>query len=207
MRGDAYGRELLNAADGQTGRHFSSSQQPSNMSIRNALRCNQRSRSPPMAQHTRPLAVDLRIVGQLALTGCRTAHAAEWPAPSSAIDRCSPLDEHDRTVADNLALPASDRRSASMSFPVARGSTAPDWLFKARSCHTMDRMWNLVVANSLERVAITCDDGIEARSIPSFWIVASRQTGMRHDPNENHEKYPRRRLHPTYAEGFCAHGE
>lgn len=51
-------------------------------------------------------------------------------------------------------------------------------LFKARSRQTVDRMWHMVVANSLHRVATETErvrTGIVVRSIPSFWSVTSHQ--------------------------------
>lgn len=109
------------------------------------------------------------------------------------MGRCSPLDE--RVVADlhscghfGATLWLSTTRIKEMptrhsSCPERHGSSTG--LFKARSCHTVDRVWHLVVAKSRSRCTRdrTCGGAIVARSIPSFWSVTSRQTGMRHNPN------------------------
>lgn len=210
MRGEAYGRELLNAADRQRGRHFSSGQQPSNMPVRHqcsALRSG--IALPPDC--TAYLATGWSTFGSSCgsscgssasshLTGCWTTRAAEWPPASRSLRQTGAHRSRNAlppicTTADNLAPRAGYRRSEQASGQHVI-SNCPGrhyystGCFKARSCETVDRMWHM--APDTERVTA----GIVARSIPS---VLERYVAP--------AQHPRHRLHPTYAEGFCVHGQ
>lgn len=143
-------------------------------------------RSPAMSEHTRPLAgrfADHRTDRpDWILDGI-----CGWMAAAFKIcmmDRCSSLDE--RAVPNlhscgQLPPRSGYRRPEQTRFQhgilVARGgSTAPRLGFSRRDrCHTVDRMWHLVVAKSLGRVAPETE-----RVTTGLRRAASRYSGALH---------------------------
>lgn len=163
--------------------------------------------------------VDLRIVDQLALTGYWTTHAAEWPPASKicTMERCSPLDE--RAVAD---LHSSGYFGATLWLSTTGINEVPT---RHSSCpgaaRLLDRAFQgAIVSHGGQNVALgCCQEQVALRQTqnvrrPRLWRAGSRRSGALRRANGNapqpkcatREQHPRRRLHPTYAEGFCVHG-
>lgn len=180
MRGEAYGRELLNAADRQRGRHFSSGQQPSNISVRHQCSALRSGIAPPDC--TAYSATGWSTFGSSCgstcgssasshLTGCWTTRAAERPPASRSLRQTGAHRSRNAlppicTTADTLAPRTGYRRSEQASGQQVI-SNCPGrhyysiGCFKPRSCETVDRMWH--TAPDTERVTA----GIVACSIPS----------------------------------------
>lgn len=139
-----------------------------------------------MAQHTRPLA------GRLA--DRRPAHP-DWMLDDTRLNCRRLQDLYDRPVLIDrgtrgrrsarlrtiwrhaLAIDDRDKREGNVISNCPGRHDSSIGSLKARSCQTVDRMWHMVVANSLRRVAPDTErvtTGIVARSIPSFWSVTSR---------------------------------
>lgn len=139
-------------------------------------------RAPPRCQSILGRwLVDLRIVGQLALTGYWTTHAAARPPPLKlcTTDRYSPLEQ--RAAADLhgrgqfgatrwlSTIRITERRHVVSNSPGRHYSAIG---LKARSCQTVDRMCNMVVVNSLPRAAPDTQ-----RVTGGLWRARSRRSG------------------------------
>lgn len=186
MRGEAYGRELLNAADRQRGRHFSL--QPSNMPVRHQCSAWQSAIALPL-DGTAYSAAGCSTCGSSAsspgldagrhtrLNGRRLQDLYDRPV---LIDRGTRRRRSARlrTIWRHaLAIDDRDKREGNVIFNCPGRQYSSIGSLKARSCQTVDRMWHMVVANSLRHVAPDTErvtTGIVARSIPSFWSVTSR---------------------------------
>lgn len=171
MRGDAYGRELLNAAHRQGQRHFSSSQQPAEMPVRH--QCSALRSAIALPPCTAYSAAGWSSFGSCCgssasspLTACWTTRAAEWPPASRSVRQTGAHRSRNVlppicTIADNLAPRAGYGRSEQpRGQHVISNCPGRHYYSMGVSRHDRVRRWT---APDAERVTA----GIVARSIPS----------------------------------------